>query len=153
MRERDPFDSCDTSRSTKAFGFDVDDNASKISVENAGINRIPAEYRESFASCDLDAINDGSILFATGNLLESKELPPSLEGHTFDFTAANILADVIIPLAPYARKLTKKDGIITCSGILTTKEASVVRALEENGFTIVEIERMGEWSGITARAI
>ena len=137
----------------KAFGFDVDDNASKISVENAGINGIPAEYRESFENCELDKINDGSILFATGNPLESKELPPSLESHTFDFTAANILADVIIPLAPYARKLTKKDGIITCSGILTTKEASVARALEENGFTIVKIERMGEWSGITARAI
>ena len=138
---------------TKAFGFDVDDNASRISVENAGINRIPAEYKESFEGCDPDKIKDGSILFATGNLLLSKNLPASLEGHEFDFTAANILADVIIPLAPYARKLTKKDGFITCSGILTTKEDSVARALRENGFEIVEIERLGEWSGITAKAI
>ncbi len=137
----------------KAFGFDVDDNASRISVENASINKIPADYRENFESCDIDAIGDGRILFATGNLLESKDLPSTLEGHTFDFVAANILADVIIPLAPYARKLTKKGGIITCSGILTTKEEAVVMALLRNGFEIVEIERMGEWSGITARAV
>lgn len=136
-----------------AFGFDVDDNASKISVENAGVNKIPAEYRESFDKCDIDAIKDGEILFATGNLLESEDLPKSLEGHTFDFTAANILADVIIPLAPYARKLTRTGGFITCSGILTTKEDSVVKALVENGFEIVGIERMGEWSGITAKAV
>ena len=65
-------------------------------------------------------------------------MPKSLEGHEFDFTAANILADIIIPLAPYARKLTKKGGYITCSGILTTKEDSVVKALEKNGFEIVQ---------------
>ena len=136
-----------------AFGFDVDDNASRISVENAEVNKIPAQYRESFEDCDIDGIKDKTILFTTGNLLESKELPQELEGHTFDFTAANILADVIIPLAPYARKLTKKGGYITCSGILTSKEDSVIKALEKNGFEIVRVERMGEWSGITAKAV
>lgn len=136
-----------------AFGFDVDDNASRISVENASVNKIPARYCEDLESCDIDGIEDRTILFATGNLLSSEDLPKSLEGHEFDFTAANILADIIIPLAPYARKLTKKGGYITCSGILTTKEDSVVKALEENGFEIVRTERMGEWSGITARAV
>ncbi|MCR5829136.1 MAG: 50S ribosomal protein L11 methyltransferase [Lachnospiraceae bacterium] len=136
----------------KAFGFDVDDNASRISIENAGINKIPAEYEKDFDGCDIEGIKDGSILFATGNLLDSKDIPHALEDKKFDFIAANILADIIIPLAPYARKLIKDGGIITCSGILTTKEESVVKALRESGFEIIETEHMGEWSGVTARA-
>ncbi|MCR5431561.1 MAG: 50S ribosomal protein L11 methyltransferase [Lachnospiraceae bacterium] len=137
----------------KTFGFDIDDSASRISVENAKVNRISAEYRESIDGCDPDKIEDGTILFATGNLLASEDLPGSLEGCKFDYTVANILADIIIPLTPYAAKLTKQGGYITCSGILTTKEESVAKALRENGFEIVETERMGEWSGITAKRL
>ena len=136
-----------------AVGIDVDDNATRISVENATVNRIKASYSPGLDGLDLTDRAKGNILFATGNLLESAELPTALQGQTFDFTAANILADIIIPLVPYARKLTKKGGIFTCSGILTTKEESVVKALEGGGFEVIETERMGEWSGITARAV
>ena len=136
-----------------AFGIDIDDNATRIAVENARINEIGAAYSPDLDGVDVAGREKGSILFATGNLLEKKELPDSLKGLTFDFAAANILADIIIPLAPYARELVRTGGVFTCSGILTTKEGSVMEALVANGFEILEVERMGEWSGITARAV
>ena len=46
----------------------------------------------------------------------------ALAGDGFDIVCANIVADVIIRLAPVVPKLMRPDAAFVCSGILTTRE-------------------------------
>ena len=64
---------------------------------------------------------------------------------------ANILADVIIPMAPVIPARLKKGGIFITSGIIDFKENQVKEAIEAVGLEVVEINHQGEWVNITAR--
>ena len=63
---------------------------------------------------------------------------------------ANILADVIIPLADIVSKFLKKGGSFISSGIINTKEEAVKEAILAAGLTIEEIEHQGDWTAIRA---
>ena len=63
---------------------------------------------------------------------------------------ANILADVIIPMAKAAYDTVKPGGYFITSGIIDFKEEPVKEALLKAGFRITEVNHMGEWVGIIA---
>lgn len=86
-----------------------------------------------------------------GNLIDDIKLQQRVGRECYDIVVANILADVIIPLTPVVRTRLKKDGIYIASGIIDFREEPVKAAMEEAGLRILEICRMGEWVGITAR--
>ncbi len=88
--------------------------------------------------------------FYKGNLIDDEALRRET-GADYDIIVANILADVIIPLAPVAADMLKKCGYFITSGIIDFKEDAVRQAIEEAGLTVVEIHHQGEWAGITAR--
>ncbi|MBR4767861.1 MAG: 50S ribosomal protein L11 methyltransferase, partial [Lachnospiraceae bacterium] len=70
----------------------------------------------------------------------------------YDIVVANILADVIIPLEKVVARHLKPGGLFISSGIINLKEEAVRKALEENeAFTIVERNELGEWVSFTAR--
>ena len=69
----------------------------------------------------------------------------------FDIVVANILADVIIPMAPVIPARLKKGGYFITSGIIDFKENDVKEAIEKAGLEVVEINHQGEWVNITAR--
>ena len=69
----------------------------------------------------------------------------------YDIVVANILADVIIPMAPVIPARLKKGGIFITSGIIDFKEQEVKEALEKAGFEILETNYQGEWVNITAK--
>ncbi len=71
-------------------------------------------------------------------------------GQEYDIVAANILADVIIPLTPVIPHHLKKGGIYITSGIIDFKEEAVKEAIQNAGLTILEVTRQGEWVSITA---
>lgn len=75
----------------------------------------------------------------------------ALAGDGFDIVCANIVADVIIRLAPVVPKLMRPDAAFVCSGILTTREDDVRAALAAAGLEIVHAAHEGEWCGLTAR--
>lgn len=139
-----------------ALGIDVDDNATRTSVENAPVNSIPSEYIEEASLNALKAsgsqvdIKNDSIRFFTGNVLEDDELCKAIGFERFDTVVANILADIIIPLSKICGKYMKKDAIFISSGIINTKEEAVKAALLENGFDIKEITHMNDWVSIVA---
>jgi ribosomal protein L11 methyltransferase len=62
-----------------------------------------------------------------------------------DLIFANIVADVIIMLAPDVPKKLKKGGHLICSGIIKEREDDVRQALESFGFSCEEVRRKGEW--------
>ena len=58
----------------------------------------------------------------------------------FDIVVANILADVIIPMAPVIPARLKKGGYFITSGIIDFKENDVKEAIEKAGLEVVEIK-------------
>lgn len=68
-----------------------------------------------------------------------------------DVVVANIIADVVIRLAGAVRTHLKPGGTFVCSGIIREREADVVQALVDAGFTVAETVREGEWVAIAAK--
>lgn len=89
--------------------------------------------------------------FYIGNLIDDVELQEKVGTEEYDIVVANILADVIIPMAPVIPDRLKKGGYFITSGIIDMKETAVKEAIEKAGLEVVEINHMGEWVNITAR--
>lgn len=120
----------------QVFGVDIDTLAVEASYENCRVNQIP----------------EGQAEFVVGDILGDEALVAELSAaKQYDIVVANILADVIIPLAGKVAPFLKKDGIFISSGIIHTKEQDVQKALLEQGFDILEITRMKDWVSFTAR--
>lgn len=122
----------------EAVGVDIDENATIATKENLEVNNIPLEKCKVY----------------TGNILEDERLGEEIGYDEYDIVAANILADVLLPLTPLVPKHLKKGGLFITSGIIDTKEEEVKQAILDNGsFEILEITRQKDWSSITARRI
>ena len=70
---------------------------------------------------------------------------------TSDIVVANILADVIIPMAKVIPSLLKEGGVFITSGIIDFKENEVRDAIKAAGMEIIEVNHQGEWVNVTAR--
>ncbi|HBH0428212.1 TPA: 50S ribosomal protein L11 methyltransferase [Clostridioides difficile] len=68
-----------------------------------------------------------------------------------DVIVANIIADIIKILAKDVQNLMKEDAIFISSGIILDKVEEVKESLIENGFEIVEVQKLGEWSAIVSK--
>ena len=62
----------------------------------------------------------------------------------------NIVADVIIGLAPVLSRFMKPGGIVLLSGILDVREQDVVNALTAAGLSIVERKEKEDWRSLCA---
>ena len=118
-----------------ALGTDLDPCTVSAVEENKASNGIPE--------------NDFRLML--GNIIDDKDVQDKAGYEKYDIVTANILADVLIALAPQAIKHLKKGGVFITSGILDVKENDVAEALKNSGFDIIEITRQGEWVSITAR--
>ena len=120
---------------TSAVGVDIDAKAEGIARENAAYN--------GFAAPEFVAL--------TGNVTADKKLMDRLAGDTYDLVLVNIVADVIIGLAPILPKFLKEDTLLICSGILDTRLEDVTAALEKAGLTITKIKAKEDWRCVSAR--
>lgn len=121
-----------------AVGIDIDENATVATRENLETNNLPLD------KCEV----------ITGNILEDDSIRERIGYDCYDIVAANILADVLLPLTPLVSAHLKKGGLYITSGIIDTKETEVKAAIEATGeFEIVEITRQKDWSSITARRL
>lgn len=89
--------------------------------------------------------------FYVGNLIDDTALQEKVGTEAYDIVVANILADVIIPMAPVIPARLKSGGYFITSGIIDFKEEEVKNAIENAGLEVVEINRQGEWVNITAK--
>ena len=89
--------------------------------------------------------------FYIGNLIDDVELQEKVGTEEYEVVVANILADVIIPMAPVIPARLKKGGYFITSGIIDFKENEVKEAIEKAGLKVVEINHQGEWVNITAK--
>ena len=54
----------------------------------------------------------------------------------YDLICANIVADIIIRMAPDVGRYMKEDAVLLASGIITERAEEVVAVLEANGLKI-----------------
>ena len=136
-----------------ALGVDIDENASRTSVENTLINNIHASYIEEdeLNGLSLIPLVDDTVRFYSGNVLEDVDLCKKTGFDRFDVVVANILADIIIPLSKVVSKYMRKGALFISSGIINTKEDAVREALISNDFEIVEVLHMNDWVSFVAR--
>lgn len=58
---------------------------------------------------------------------------------------ANIVADVIIRMAPDIDRFMASDGVLIVSGIITERAAETVSALEQAGWSLIDQRRENGW--------
>ena len=73
-----------------------------------------------------------------------------LSAEKYDIVLANIVADVIIPLAPVVPHFVKPDGLFICSGILDQRLSEVETAIRSAGLEIASVRKIDDWCQITA---
>ena len=90
-----------------------------------------------------------------GNIIDDKAVQDKVGYEKYDIVAANILADVLVPLTPVIIHQMKKGGIYITTGIIDDKEETVedvvVKAVKEAGLEVLEVNHQGEWVSVTAR--
>lgn len=100
---------------------------------------------------EANQIKDQDFEMMIGNIIDDPGIQDKVGYEKYDIVAANILADVLVPLTPVIVKQMKKGGYYITSGILDVKEEVVKEAVENAGLTLVEVTRQGEWVSVTAR--
>ena len=112
----------------RAFACDVDPTCVTVATENAALNGVGPEV----------------YTVRAGDVTADAELA-RVCGGAYDLVVANIVADVIIALAPRVRPLLKPCGRFLCSGIIDDRAAEVKAALENAGWSVVEENSAEGW--------
>ena len=106
-------------------------------------------YEEDDAAFIANALSPAKDVIV--NIIDDKEVMDSVGYECYDIVMANILAPVLIELAPIVVNHMKKGGVFITSGIIEGKEDSVCKAMEAAGLKVVEVTAQGEWRNVTAR--
>lgn len=118
-----------------AVGTDLDPCAADAVKENLSANGVP----------------EGSMDMVLGNLIDDPKTQTLVGYEKYDVVTANILADVLIALAPHIVPAMKPEGILIMSGILDEREKDVEQAARKAGLQIVEVTHQNEWACVTAK--
>ena len=118
-----------------AVGTDLDPCAIDATHENMEVNGIRKDQYEVMI----------------GNIIDDPKVQEKAGYDRYDIVAANILADVLVPLTPVILSHLKPGGIYITSGIIEDKEETVVEAVKQAGLTVLEVNHQGEWVSVTAR--
>ncbi len=118
-----------------AFAVDVDPNAVDIAYQNAERN----------------AVDISKYTVKAGNIITDTELQKEIAKNSYDIVVANIVADVIIALAPNVRRYMKEGGVFIASGIIEDRAEDVKRTLAGCGFKTEGIFKSKDWVSIVCR--
>ena len=66
----------------------------------------------------------------------------------FDVVCANIVADIIIRMAPEIKAHMNAGGVFLCSGIIAERAGEVRGALTANGLTVLRTDELNGWAAI-----
>ena len=112
-----------------AIAIDIDPKAEDVARSNASCNGLESER----------------LIPKTGNVLTDVAIFDELCKTPFDIVIANIVADVILALAPNIHRYLKQNGVFLCSGVIDTRESEVADALAQNGLIITHRLAQDGW--------
>ena len=76
-----------------------------------------------------------------------------VEDREYDFASANIVADILIRLAPQAARYIKTGGSIVMSGIISSRADEVIAAMESGGFAVADAMTENDWQAFCFKRI
>ena len=118
----------------EAVAVDIDPIAEHIARENAAMNGIgEAGYRIEIGDVLTDTALRGRI------------------ARQYDVVVANIVADVIIRLAPFAFACCRPGAPFIVSGVIDEREDEVAGALRQAGFADARVRRAEGWIAMCVR--
>ena len=118
-----------------SLGTDLDPCAIDATRENMEVNGIRKDQYEVMI----------------GNIIDDKAVLDAVGYEKYDIVAANILADVLVPLTPVIIHQMKPGAVYITSGIIEDKENVVVEAVKAAGLEVLEVNHQGEWVSVVAR--
>ena len=110
--------------------------------------------------CAIDATHENMEVYGIrkdqyevmiGNIIDDKAVQDAVGYEKYDIVAANILADVLVPLTPVIIHQMKPGAVYITSGIIEDKENVVVEAVKAAGLEVLEVNHQGEWVSVVAR--
>ena len=118
---------------------------------STGTDLDPCAIDATYENMDVNGISRDQYRVMIGNIIDDKEVQDQVGYDRYDIVAANILADVLVPLTPVILNHLKTGGIYITSGIIEEKEETVVEAVKAAGLEVLEVNHQGEWVSVTAR--
>lgn len=118
---------------------------------SVGTDLDPCAIDATYENMDNNGISRDQYEVMIGNIIDDKEVQDKVGYEKYDIVAANILADVLVPLTPVIIHQLKKGGIYITSGTIEDKEEVVVEAVKKAGLEVLEVNHQGEWVSVTAR--
>lgn len=118
---------------------------------STGTDLDPCAIDATHENMDVNGISHDQYRVMIGNIIDDKEVQDQVGYDRYDIVAANILADVLVPLTPVILNHLKTGGIYITSGIIEEKEETVVEAVKAAGLEVLEVNHQGEWVSVTAR--
>lgn len=112
----------------RATAVDIDEKCLFAATENAFLN----------------SIGPDRCTVLVGDVLTDAALRQDI-GTGYDVAVANIVADVIIPLAPTVRHMVRPGGAFLCSGIIDSRTAEAAEALRLGGWNIQQTRQEDGW--------
>ena len=116
---------------SEAVGVDIDPVAVRTAAENAADN----------------GFKEPQFRAVSGDLIADTTLAEKV-GDGYDVIAANIVADVIIALAPAIRRHLKAGGSLVASGVILPRRDEVLEALTAQGLQVEMVKEHDGWCAI-----
>ena len=110
---------------SKIVGTDIDEESVEIAAKNAKINGVNADF----------------IVTDLLNGIETR----------YDLVVSNIVAEIIMLILPELNRVLKNDGIFICSGIVDDKLLPITKAIEKNGYEVIDKLSENEWNSLVVR--
>ena len=119
----------------KVVSVDIDPSAVEATRKNAEINAI---------DLNLFQVLSGNILSSSALLKTVTEQGP------YTVVVANIVADVLIDLAPIITNLLQSNGLFIASGIITERLDDVLYSFTDAGLSLLETKTVDGWCCVVA---
>ena len=106
--------------------YDIDPVAVRVArenIENSGLANVTCDQSDLLRQVDLD-------------------------GGKYKLVTANIVADIIIRLAPDVGEYMTDDAVLLASGIIVERADEVISALDEYGFRVIENRTENGWCAL-----
>jgi ribosomal protein L11 methylase PrmA len=135
------------------IGIDLDIDSCRIANENSIINNIPMKNYLPLLSSTINDNESTSLLLKASTKINDEndeQIPMDIVNNQYDICVANILAGPLITLATTLSQLTKRNGQLGLSGILSHQADSIINAYTNAGFHSVQVSnQIGDWILIT----
>lgn len=98
---------------------------------------------------DFSKEGESRVSLYIGDLTRDQKLKKQVGSNRYDIICANILSDILIPMADAMYEAVKAGGYALTSGIIDGRQDDVDEAMTNAGFHLVEKNRLGDWWNLT----